>query len=353
MYTGSGLRIIIAVRWLLYVCAAADAFAAGGTVFILLSFYSAKKCVVRTIRDIVFVHDSFVKFQNPYISLITLGWEKCKPSHSCSGVYDKYIIHFIKSGKGDLLLNNELYHLKENDVFLIRPGQIAKYTADGKEPWYYSYFSFSGVLAPSFVEETVFKNNNSTYSMDNDDLFRIIIEGLEKIHNERSARISSLEYLFKLLSVVSVNSLYDTENKNLLVEQIKEYIEQNYFNDIQINEIAEKFNISRNYLFRIFKKENGMSLKKYILNIKFEEAKRLLLMTNLPVTQISEMVGFKSYSAFFKAFKSMNNCTPKKYREIIKHTNENETISKFSNGIYQIESNEDSIIYKNKYDTKI
>ena len=115
------------------------------------------------LKDVTFVHDSFVVFQNPYISLMTMGWEKCKPSHAYSGVHENYIIHFVKSGKGTLLLDGKLYHLKENDVFLIRPNQISKYVADDKDPWHYCYFSFAGVLAPIFIEETVFKNNNSLF----------------------------------------------------------------------------------------------------------------------------------------------------------------------------------------------
>lgn len=304
-------------------------------------------------KEITFVHDSFVVFQNPYISLITLGWEKCKPSHSYSGVHDKYIIHFVKSGKGTLILDDKLYHLKENDVFLIRPNQVSKYVADEKDPWHYAYFSFMGVLAPVFIEETFFKNNNSIFSMQDDKVFRIIDDGLSNIRESKSVRIASLEYLFNLLSSLVVEPVLVKDDQNSLVKQIEQYMKQNYMKDIHVSEIAGAFNISRNYLFRIFKKYYGVSLKRYILNIRLEEAKRMLLSTDLPIVQISEMLGFKTYSTFFKLFKTNFNCTPKEYRQLIKLTNSNFGVNKSSNGIYRMESELDSIIHKEKYDTKI
>lgn len=304
-------------------------------------------------QDLTFVHNSFVKFQNPYICLMTLGWENCKPSHSCTAVPDTYMIHFVQSGKGTLLLNDKMYHIKTNDVFLVRPNQKAKYTADEKEPWHYSYFSFAGVLAAGLLEETVFKNNNSVFTMPDDSIIGIIDEGLTAVRESKSVSICTLEYLAKLLSALVIEPIYVKDDQNLLITQIDQYIKQNYMKDIQISEIADAFNISRNYLFRVLKKNKGISLKSYLSNIRIQEAKSMLITTDMPITQISEMLGFKTYSAFFKMFKAATNSTPKEYRAVKKNTNENKSVFKSANGIYQIESETDSVVFKEKYDTKI
>lgn len=304
-------------------------------------------------QDLTFVHNSFIKFQNPYICLMTLGLENCKPSHSCTAVPDTYMIHFVQSGKGTLLLNDKMYHIKTNDVFLVRPNQKAKYTADEKEPWHYSYFSFAGVLAAGLLEETVFKNNNSVFTMPDDSIIGIIDEGLTAVRESKSVSICTLEYLAKLLSALVIEPIYVKDDQNLLITQIDQYIKQNYMKDIQISEIADAFNISRNYLFRVFKKNKGISLKSYLSNIRIQEAKSMLITTDMPITQISEMLGFKTYSAFFKMFKAATNSTPKEYRAVKKNTNENKSVFKSANGIYQIESETDSVVFKEKYDTKI
>lgn len=304
-------------------------------------------------QDLSFVHNSFVKFQNPYICLMTMGWENCKPSHSCTAAPDAYMIHFVRSGKGTLLLNDKIYRIKENDLFLIRPGQKAIYTADDSNPWHYSYFSFAGVLAAGLLEETAFKNNNTVITLPDDSIARIIEEGLTAVCESKSVRICTLEYLAKLLSVLVVEPTCVKDDQNVLITQIDQYIKKNYMKDIQINEIADMFNVSRNYLFRIFKKNKGISLKSYLSDIRIQDAKAMLITTDIPITQISEMLGFKTYSAFFKLFKAATNSTPKEYRAVKKNTNENESVLKSENGICQIESEIDSVVFKEKYDIKI
>ena len=304
-------------------------------------------------QELIFVHKSFLKFQNPYICLLTLGWENCKPSHSCMSSSDVYLVHFIKSGKGTLLINNEIYHLKENDAFIIRPNQKAKYISDAEEPWKYSYFSFSGILAYSLLEETVFKNNNCVFTMPNNNITDIIADGLAVVSESKSVSICTLEYLAKLLNEFVIDPICAKDDQNILITQIENFIKKNYMTDIQINEIADTFNVSRNYLFRVFKKNKGISLKNYISNMKIQEAKSMLITTDIPISQISEMLGFKTYSAFFKMFKSITNTTPKEYRAVKSDTDENESVFKSLNGIYSIESETDSIVLSEKYGTKI
>ena len=79
----------------------------------------------------------------------------------------------------------------------------------------------------------------------------------------------------------------------------------------------------------------------------------MLLTTDYPIVRISEILGFKTYSTFFKLFKENINCTPKEYRELIKHTDDNVSVEKSPNGIYRIESELDSVIYKKEFNTKI
>lgn len=75
------------------------------------------------------------------------------------------MIHFIKSGRGTLSINNQTYVLNSNDAFLIRPNQIAVDTADKEFPWEYYYFAFNGLMAPELIERTYFKNNGLIHTL--------------------------------------------------------------------------------------------------------------------------------------------------------------------------------------------
>ena len=89
------------------------------------------------------------------------------------------------------------------------------------------------------------------------------------------------------------------------------------------------------------------------MKINIQKAKEMLVTTDLPVSQIAQFVGYKSYTTFYKQFIAVEECTPKKYRNIKAHTNENKDVVKNANGIYQLVSEMDSVDFKEKFDIKL
>lgn len=99
------------------------------------------------------------------------------------------------------------------------------------------------------------------------------------------------------------------------VRETMKYIHKNLDRDISVSEIAEFVGMNAEYLTKLFKKETGYNLKKYIVNEKMESAKMLLATTALPVTLISDHVGYGNYSNFTRSFKQLVGCTPVEYRK--------------------------------------
>lgn len=92
-----------------------------------------------------------------------------------------------------------------------------------------------------------------------------------------------------------------------LIEQVVQYLEQHYMDDIGIGSIAQQLNVSANYLSMLFNKKTGTPFVKYLTNIRMLKAKELLLNTNLQVKQIAEKVGYYSTRHFTKLF--VENCS--------------------------------------------
>ena len=99
------------------------------------------------------------------------------------------------------------------------------------------------------------------------------------------------------------------------VEQVVLYIRENIETDISVGALSDLVGMTPEYLSRIFKKKKGISLKKYIINEKIEVAKILLTTTTLPVTLVSENVGYGNYSNFTYMFHQNVGCTPTEYRQ--------------------------------------
>ncbi len=110
-----------------------------------------------------------------------------------------------------------------------------------------------------------------------------------------------------------MQSLMGSDNEDLIGQTIR-YIHDNIDQDLGVAELSEMVGISPEYFTKLFKRHTGMNLKRYIVNEKMEAAKVLLSTTTLPVTIISEHVGYSNYSNFTHTFKQYFDCTPSEYR---------------------------------------
>lgn len=87
---------------------------------------------------------------------------------------------------------------------------------------------------------------------------------------------------------------------------------------MKLKDIADYFGIHQNYLTRAFHEKFGISPKKYLLQLKFKKAARLLATTQLPVSIISNSLGFEDQLAFSRTFKKFYNVSPTDYRNHLK-----------------------------------
>ena len=106
-------------------------------------------------------------------------------------------------------------------------------------------------------------------------------------------------------------------SKNIdLLEKVKNYIETNYMNDISLDNLAQYVSMSSFYLSRIFSKAYDINIKEYIIKIRMEKAKGMLVEGNKSVKQIAFEVGYLDQNYFSKAFKKYTNISPKEYSNL-------------------------------------
>lgn len=103
---------------------------------------------------------------------------------------------------------------------------------------------------------------------------------------------------------------------NMIVERSSKYIHQNYAQKgLTLNEIAQKNHVSPNYLSYLFKKKTGYNLWEYVIKLRMEESKRLILNTDLRRYEISEQVGYESPEHFSKIFKKYFGISPSEMKK--------------------------------------
>jgi two-component system, response regulator YesN len=98
------------------------------------------------------------------------------------------------------------------------------------------------------------------------------------------------------------------------IEKIEQYIRENYQHDINLQEIADKFFLNKEYISRKFKHHYQETLTDYLTKIRIEKAKELLINPTKKIYEIAYHVGYQNEKYFSKVFKKQVGQTPNEYR---------------------------------------
>jgi two-component system, response regulator YesN len=102
------------------------------------------------------------------------------------------------------------------------------------------------------------------------------------------------------------------------VDRTKKYIEAHISEEIAMEDIAQNVHLNSDYLTRVFKKEVGVSISRYIINRKMDTAKELLTETDKSIGEIALEVGYLNYSSFNRIFTKMVEMSPQEYKNLYK-----------------------------------
>ncbi len=129
----------------------------------------------------------------------------------------------------------------------------------------------------------------------------------------------------KLFKLIYVNDLVITSQEtnshirqNELIANILRYIDENYRSDISIHSIAAEFCLSDVYFMTYFRKTSGMTCNRYITEVRLREAGRMLINTDLSVSEICFECGFRNLSNFNRRFREYYSVTPSEYKKMLK-----------------------------------
>jgi len=95
----------------------------------------------------------------------------------------------------------------------------------------------------------------------------------------------------------------------------KTYLDERFDQSISSVEVAKAAHLSTRQLNTLFKREIGKSPQEYLLQIRMEKAKQLLMTTSLRVHQVAEKVGYTNLAAFSDRFKQVCGYSPRYFRE--------------------------------------
>lgn len=113
--------------------------------------------------------------------------------------------------------------------------------------------------------------------------------------------------------------IHEAENPGAVIQEsaiqeVMEYIKENYNKDLSLEYFAEKYNISVGHFSRCFKNYSGYKYVDYVNHCRLDRAKILLIETDMLISEISEEVGYIGKNTFNATFKRYEGITPGRYR---------------------------------------
>lgn len=100
-----------------------------------------------------------------------------------------------------------------------------------------------------------------------------------------------------------------------IIQQVVNYINKNYYEELSLKTLSQKYKINSSYLGQLFAKEVGYSFSEYLNKVKNMKAKDLILNTNMKINDIAKEVGYLDTSYFYRKFKNFYGVSPATLRE--------------------------------------
>lgn len=149
---------------------------------------------------------------------------------------------------------------------------------------------------------------------------------------QQALRLGAKEYLLKpvrssdILQMANqaANELFgadkqltieSTEEKNYLVELAREYVEEHYYENLMLADVAQKVGISSGYLSTLFQRQLSKGFVDYLNEVRIEHACSYLLQNYLKTYEIAYKVGFRDEKYFSRVFKKVKGQSPSEYRK--------------------------------------
>ncbi|MCE6076846.1 helix-turn-helix domain-containing protein [Agrobacterium vitis] len=112
-----------------------------------------------------------------------------------------------------------------------------------------------------------------------------------------------------------VSSANPGDHGAMIVQEICHYLKDNFSTPLGLDDLADKFKISRRHMTRLFREVTGASIGQYTEQLKVKYASNLLLETTLPVSEIAWRLGYDSGSSLSRSMKNLTGIAPLELRK--------------------------------------
>lgn len=245
--------------------------------------------------------------------------------------HDFFEVLYLQKGSGSHVIDGNKYNIEPPCVFFMSPGQAHKiefsHDIEGYIFIFTSEFYLLNQRNPNRLIEfpfffTIRQDNPPLLLKDNNDkafLESLFRKGANEISKTRNYSIDILRAVLDLI-LTTCASLYPTDDNlwkgkgHIVVKKFFQLLEEHFHENLPVAEYANMMALTPNHLTQTVSQLTGKTSSQIIKSKQIIEIKRLLVHTNLGVSEIASKMNFPDQSYFAKFFKREVGLSPLQFR---------------------------------------
>ena len=240
--------------------------------------------------------------------------------HSVPHTHKHMELFYIVSGKGQFLIQDQLYPVNVNNLVIINPNVSHTEVSLNAQPLEYIVLGIDG------IELAAGENTNSQFSildyLESAEISSCMRNILREMEQKNTGYEDVCQAYMEILIIrlmrntaLAVPSEPQIVSANHQCAAVKRYIDLHFKEPLTLDQLANEAHMNKYYLSHAFKREYGTSPINYMITRRIEESKYLLAETDLSMSQIAQLLGFSSLSYFSQVFRRTQAATPMEYRQ--------------------------------------
>lgn len=240
--------------------------------------------------------------------------------HSVPHTHNYMELFYIVGGKGQFLIQDQLYPVDANNLVIINPNVTHTEVSLNAQPLEYIVLGIEGIeLSTTEKSYGQFNILGHFESAEISGCLRNILREMElKNTGHEDVCQAYMEILIIRLmrsTALAVQEEAPAVSGNRQCAEVRRYIDLHFKEALTLELLSDEAHMNKYYLSHSFKKEYGISPINYLISRRINESKYLLAETDLSMSQIAQLLGFSSLSYFSQTFRKTQGISPMEFRQ--------------------------------------
>ncbi len=239
-----------------------------------------------------------------------------EPMHS-HHYHDKMELYYMVNGSCSYFIDNKSYDVIAGDLVILPPGVIHRTNYVGND-----HVRIVVECSDHFIPAPVLdKINTLPYLLRSHAISKDVYLTLKRIDDEfkspdeysAESLMARMNSLFILIAR-NANTTSAITSKNQMVDEVIDYIKENYQQDIKLSRVAKNYFISPEHLSRTFKRDTGFGFNEFLTVVRLKQAENLLRNRGgKSISEIAYSCGFNDSNYFSDKFRRAYGVSPLKF----------------------------------------